>query len=191
MALPVRNMSRHYPLPLCHADIGDIVPRHWQHDRLLQSRNSVINIQEQFGSFLPQRKSMMRGTARMRTAALDSEFSNFGSNPGALSEVDIHTARKSSEVRTRDTMDEAVRMLPRVIALDRRAVRRRFEQRFSSARMAKDYVAVYRSLLERPSISARETTVPTPRPVLEKKRMDMGRMVIEVAGLPKRVTFSN
>jgi glycosyltransferase involved in cell wall biosynthesis len=68
-----------------------------------------------------------------------------------------------------DTVDEAVRMLPRVIALDRRAVRRRFEQRFSSARMASDYVALYRSLLERPSMSDRETTVPLPRPVLEKK----------------------
>ena len=47
-----------------------------------------------------------------------------------------------------DTMDEAVMMLPRVIELDRRAVRRRFEQRFSSVLMAKDYVAVYRSLLK-------------------------------------------
>ena len=42
-----------------------------------------------------------------------------------------------------DTMDEAVRMLPRVIELDRHAVRRRFEQRFSSVLMAKDYVALY------------------------------------------------
>ncbi len=47
-----------------------------------------------------------------------------------------------------DTMDEAVMMLPRLIELDRRAVRRRFEQRFSSVLMAKDYVAVYRSLLK-------------------------------------------
>ena len=62
-----------------------------------------------------------------------------------------------------DTMDEAMMILPRVIALDHRAVRRRFEQRFSSARMATDYVAVYRSLLKRPSISERETTVPMPR----------------------------
>src|ERR1700686_5463605 len=68
-----------------------------------------------------------------------------------------------------DTMDEAVRMLPRVMALDRRAVRRRFEQRFSSERMAADYVAVYRSLLKRPSIEERETAVPMPRPVLEKE----------------------
>ena len=67
-----------------------------------------------------------------------------------------------------DTMEEAVRMLPRVIALDRHAVRRRFEQRFSSARMATDYVALYRLLLQRPSISERETTVPRSRPVLEK-----------------------
>jgi glycogen synthase len=68
-----------------------------------------------------------------------------------------------------DTMDEAVRMLPRVIALDRRAVRRRFEQRFSSARMAQDYVAVYRSLFKQSSVSERETIVPLTRPALEKK----------------------
>jgi hypothetical protein len=68
-----------------------------------------------------------------------------------------------------DTVDEAVRMLPRVIALDRRAVRRRFEQRFSSACMAKEYVAVYRSLLKRPSISERETAVPMSRPLLAKE----------------------
>jgi glycosyltransferase involved in cell wall biosynthesis len=68
-----------------------------------------------------------------------------------------------------DTMDEAVGMLPQVLALDRHAVRRRFEQRFSAARMAADYVALYRSLLERPSISERETNVPPLRPVLEIK----------------------
>ena len=68
-----------------------------------------------------------------------------------------------------DTMEEAVRMLPQVLALDRRAVRRRFEQRFSSARMATDYVALYRSLLEQPSMSGRGTTVPPPRPVPGKR----------------------
>jgi glycosyltransferase involved in cell wall biosynthesis len=68
-----------------------------------------------------------------------------------------------------DTVDEAVRMLPRVIALDRHAVRRRFEQRFSSARMAVDYVTLYRSLLEQSSIPEHETIVPPLRPGLEKK----------------------
>jgi glycosyltransferase involved in cell wall biosynthesis len=46
-----------------------------------------------------------------------------------------------------DTMEQALTALPRVIALDRKKVRQRFEQRFTGARMAKDYVAVYRSLL--------------------------------------------
>ena len=41
------------------------------------------------------------------------------------------------------TMDEAIKILPKVLALDRRAVRQRFEQRFSATRMAKDYVHVY------------------------------------------------
>jgi glycosyltransferase involved in cell wall biosynthesis len=46
-----------------------------------------------------------------------------------------------------ETVDEAIAALPRVIALDRQKVRRRFEQRFSATRMAKDYVGVYRSLI--------------------------------------------
>jgi glycosyltransferase involved in cell wall biosynthesis len=88
-----------------------------------------------------------------------------------------------------DTMDQAVRMLPQVLALDRHAVRRRFEQRFSSARMATDYVALYRSLLRRPSISEHETIVPLPRPVLEKKlngqglHRDRSRRAAETDGL--------
>jgi glycosyltransferase involved in cell wall biosynthesis len=73
-----------------------------------------------------------------------------------------------------DTMDEAVRTLPRVIALDRHAVRRRFEQRFSSVRMATDYVALYRSLLERSSVSERESILPLPRSGLEKKLNGQG-----------------
>ena len=47
-----------------------------------------------------------------------------------------------------DSMEEAIAALPLVIALDRRKVRQRFEQRFSATRMAKDYVGVYRSLRE-------------------------------------------
>jgi glycosyltransferase involved in cell wall biosynthesis len=88
-----------------------------------------------------------------------------------------------------DTMDEAVRMLPQVLSLDRHAVRRRFEQRFSSARMARDYVALYRSLLRRPSISERETTGPLPGPVFEIKlngqgiRGDRARRVAETGSL--------
>jgi glycosyltransferase involved in cell wall biosynthesis len=53
-----------------------------------------------------------------------------------------------------DSMEEAVRTLPRVLALDRHAVRRQFEKRFSATRMAKDYVALYRSLLKHPMRSS-------------------------------------
>jgi glycosyltransferase involved in cell wall biosynthesis len=45
-------------------------------------------------------------------------------------------------------MEDAAAAIPRVLELDRRAVRRRFEQRFSATRMAKDYAKLYRSLLK-------------------------------------------
>ncbi len=48
-----------------------------------------------------------------------------------------------------ETMDEALCAVPQVLALDRRAVRRRFEERFSAARMARDYLRIYRSMLRK------------------------------------------
>jgi glycosyltransferase involved in cell wall biosynthesis len=48
-----------------------------------------------------------------------------------------------------DNLEEAIAALPRALALDRRAVRRHIEERFTATRMAKDYVSVYRSLLKR------------------------------------------
>ena len=48
-----------------------------------------------------------------------------------------------------DNVEEATVTLPQVMALDRRAVRRRFEERFTATRMANDYVRVYNSLLAR------------------------------------------
>ncbi len=48
-----------------------------------------------------------------------------------------------------DSIEEAIVTLPRVMALDRRAVRRRFEERFTATRMANDYVRVYNFLLAR------------------------------------------
>jgi hypothetical protein len=43
---------------------------------------------------------------------------------------------------------EAIAVLPAILAYDRRAVRQRFEDRFISTRMAKDYVSTYRRLLK-------------------------------------------
>jgi hypothetical protein len=42
-----------------------------------------------------------------------------------------------------DTVEEAKRKLPALLALDRRQVRKRFEERFSASRMARDYVKLY------------------------------------------------
>jgi glycosyltransferase involved in cell wall biosynthesis len=55
---------------------------------------------------------------------------------------------------------EALTILPQVISLDRRAVRRRFEERFTAARMARDYIGVYRELLRRQERVAGEQAVP-------------------------------
>lgn len=65
------------------------------------------------------------------------------------------------------TVEEASLALREVVTLDRRAVRRRFEERFSARRMAQDYVEVYRSLLaEIPTVasmvSARANVIPLP-----------------------------
>jgi glycosyltransferase involved in cell wall biosynthesis len=52
-----------------------------------------------------------------------------------------------------DSVEEAAVTLPRVMALDRRTVRRRFEERFTAARMANDYLQVYESLLARTNVT--------------------------------------
>ncbi|WP_213290467.1 glycosyltransferase family 4 protein [Bradyrhizobium sp. sGM-13] len=44
-------------------------------------------------------------------------------------------------------VDEAVRAVPGLLALDRKAIRARFEERFSAARMAADYVKIYQKML--------------------------------------------
>ena len=43
-----------------------------------------------------------------------------------------------------DSEEEAIAALPEVLSCDRRAVRQRFEKKFTVARMAQDYVGVYR-----------------------------------------------
>ena len=46
-----------------------------------------------------------------------------------------------------DNIDQARIASVQVAALDRRKVRRRFEERFTARRMARDYVRVYRNLV--------------------------------------------
>jgi glycosyltransferase involved in cell wall biosynthesis len=47
-------------------------------------------------------------------------------------------------------MEQAIDSLQQVLALDRARVRRRFEERFSVSRMARDYVSVYERLIGQP-----------------------------------------
>jgi glycosyltransferase involved in cell wall biosynthesis len=46
-------------------------------------------------------------------------------------------------------IEEAVQAIPKLLALDRKAIRARFEQRFSSRRMASDYLKIYQTILRR------------------------------------------
>jgi hypothetical protein len=52
--------------------------------------------------------------------------------------------------------DEALAALAEIMSYDRRTVRRRFEERFTSARMARDYVSTYRQLLKMRTASGEE-----------------------------------
>ena len=53
-----------------------------------------------------------------------------------------------------DSVDEAVAAIPLAKTLDRRAIRRRFEERFSVERMARDYVTLYGEILRRGPVNA-------------------------------------
>jgi glycosyltransferase involved in cell wall biosynthesis len=46
-------------------------------------------------------------------------------------------------------VDEAVQALPALLSMDRKAVRARFEERFSVNRMAADYLNIYHSVVRR------------------------------------------
>jgi hypothetical protein len=55
-----------------------------------------------------------------------------------------------------ENMDGALPALERILTMDRAAVRRTFESRFTAPRMANDYVAIYESIL-----NSRATPDPT------------------------------
>jgi glycosyltransferase involved in cell wall biosynthesis len=70
-----------------------------------------------------------------------------------------------------DTTEQAVSALSQVLAFDRRAVRRRFEQRFSATRMAKDYVSVYRKLLQGAPALAERVGTPNVEIIAPRQRL--------------------
>ena len=58
-----------------------------------------------------------------------------------------------------ETMEEAIAAVPRLLTMDRRTVRKQFELRFSSARMANEYVHLYRRMLHRVRTDKIETEI--------------------------------
>jgi len=66
-----------------------------------------------------------------------------------------------------DTIEQAVEALAHVDAIDRRVCRAEFERRFTSERMALDYVAVYRALVERRAAAPLVPVRPEPSPAAE------------------------
>jgi glycosyltransferase involved in cell wall biosynthesis len=59
-----------------------------------------------------------------------------------------------------DSVGEAICKIGSVLALDRGGVRRRFERRFSAARMALDYAKIYRKLMDTGATRAGEHLMP-------------------------------
>ncbi|MBX2805804.1 MAG: glycosyltransferase family 4 protein [Hyphomicrobiales bacterium] len=71
-----------------------------------------------------------------------------------------------------DTEEEAVSLLHQTINLDRRQVRRRFEERFSSTRMAEDYVEIYKKLLSQEHQLPQRVSTVRPRMGRDQQRMN-------------------
>jgi glycosyltransferase involved in cell wall biosynthesis len=57
-----------------------------------------------------------------------------------------------------DSEEEAVSVLQQTVTMDRRRVRRRFEERFSASRMAADYVALYEKMLDQRTLLSRRVS---------------------------------
>ena len=60
-----------------------------------------------------------------------------------------------------DSVAEAICKIGSVLALDRGRVRRRFEMRFSAARMAQDYTNIYRKLIGEKITRGQDHVMPT------------------------------
>ena len=63
-----------------------------------------------------------------------------------------------------ENVDEAVAAVPRAKALDRPAIRRHFEDRFSVERMTRDYIALYSEILRHSAVNPILNPIPERRP---------------------------
>jgi glycosyltransferase involved in cell wall biosynthesis len=82
------------------------------------------------------------------------------------------------------SVGEAVCRIGGVLALDRGQVRRRFEERFTAARMTRDYVSLYASLLER------RAGAPRTRPISAKRVAGRAAERTAVGGLRESIPIA-
>jgi glycosyltransferase involved in cell wall biosynthesis len=80
-----------------------------------------------------------------------------GFNRGSISEI-IEDGLTGFVVECKE---EAVAATGQLSRLSRRAIRQRFEERFTARRMARDYLRVYRTLIEKRNIDSRRDGVHT------------------------------
>ena len=74
------------------------------------------------------------------------------------------------------SMEEAIAAVPQVLALDRRKVRRRFEERFTAERMANDYVDLYTKQIAMAELDEA-------RPTVRMSALDAGLPIADLGGL--------
>lgn len=68
-----------------------------------------------------------------------------------------------------DTMDEAISAVERILKMDRAAIRRTFEARFTASRMANDYVGIYESILSTRANTASTAPLAVAEPEVETR----------------------
>ncbi len=73
------------------------------------------------------------------------------------------------------SMEEAIAAAPQVLAMDRRKVRRRFEERFTAERMARDYVDLYTKQVALAGLDGSSALMPAAR--------DGKRPVVDIGGM--------
>jgi glycosyltransferase involved in cell wall biosynthesis len=79
-------------------------------------------------------------------------------NRGSVAEI-IHHGRTGIVV---NSIDQAIKSLPDLLALDRTLIRHEFEQRFSAQRMARDHLTLYQRLLRDEQAKSVRTISPSP-----------------------------
>jgi glycosyltransferase involved in cell wall biosynthesis len=73
-----------------------------------------------------------------------------------------------------DDMEQAIAAARRIDTLDRARIRARFEERWTNRRMARDYVGIYQSLIDRRAMAGAATAISAPLPIMSVRQKSAG-----------------